>query len=251
MSHDLGNIPAATDRWQAHSARPSLVPRARLSLLALLLASVRIVDGCMARLDVPVDPQVDFAAHVESRGIVVDRSQNGEPAVLVPAPALPFTTGPTYLLQADDKTIAALWVKDPAHVTVRQTPDPSAPLVGRVEAHWNHGAINLTLKPANGPALHSGAFERIAGTLHPPVLSWYATTVLDVRGVYLAELRDDAGAPAGWFRVSISPYMAASRIYDGVLPSTIQEPLATAAAQLIDSDIDYIESRAVNPYLGN
>jgi len=224
---------------------------ARLCLLDLLLVAVGIGGGCRTKLDVPVDPRVDFAAHVESRGIVVDRAQGGEPAVLVPAPTLPFASGPTYLLRANDKTIAAFWVKDPAHVTVRQASDPSAPVIGRVEAHWNHGAITLTLKPVNGPELHSGEFERIAGTFHPAVLSWYATTVLDVRGVYLAELRDDAGAPAGWLRVSISPYMAAPRIYDGVLPPAIQEPLATAAAELIDADVDYIESRALNPYLGN
>jgi hypothetical protein len=211
-----------------------------------------MITGCtLGNLDVPVDPRVDFAAHAEHRGLVVDRSPGGEPAVLVPAPTLPFSAGPTYLLQAKDKTIAALWVKDPAHVTVRQTSDPTAPVIGRVEAHWNHGAINLTLEPVNGLELQSSVFERIAGTFHPAVLSWYATTVLDVRGVYLADLRDQTGAAAGWLRVSISPYMAAPRIYDGVLPPSVQESLAIAAVALIDSDVDYIEGRAVNPYLGN
>ena len=251
MSQDLGTVPQARDEPHADSAHRSKMLGARLCLLPLLLAVVGMGGGCMTKLDVPLDPRVDFAAHVESRGIVVDRAQDGEPAVLVPAHTLPFTAGPTYLLQANGKTIAALWVKDPAHVTVRQTSDPHAPVIGRVEAHWNHGAINLTLKPVNGPELQSGEFERIAGTFHPAVLSWYATTLPDVRGIYLAELRDDAGAPEGWLRVSISPYMAAPRIYDGILPPAIQEPLATAAAELVDSDVDYIESRAVNPYLGN
>ena len=45
--------------------------------------------------------------------------------------------------------------------------------------------------------------------------------------------------------------MAAPRIYDGVLPPSVQESLAIAAVALIDSDVDYIEGRAVNPYLGN
>ena len=225
-------------------------PRAPRSLLTLLLA-LGITAGCAPRLDVPVDPRVDFAAHVESRGLVVDRAPSGEPAVLVPAPTFPFSAGPTYVLQANDKTLAALWVKDPAHVTVRQTSDPNAPVIGRVEAHWNHGAIHLTLKPVDGPELQSSVFERTDGPAHPSVLTWYATTVLDVRGFYFAELHDPSGAPAGWLRVRISPYMAAPRIYDGVLPPTVQESLAAAAAELIDSDVDYIESRAVNPYLGN
>ena len=226
------------------------VPHPPRSLFALLLA-LGITAGCAPRLDVPIDPRVDFAAHVESRGLVVDRAPSGEPAVLVPARTLPFSSGPTYVLQANDRTLAALWVKDPAHVTVRQTSDPNAPVIGRVEAHWNHGAIYLTLKPVDGPELQSSVFERTDGPAHPSVLSWYATMVTDVRGFYFAELHDPSGALAGWLRVRISPYMAAPRIYDGVLPPTVQESLVTAAAELIDSDVDYIESRAVNPYIGN
>lgn len=208
--------------------------------------------ACARRpVDVAIDPSVDFAAHVEYRGLVVDRAQGGEPAVLVPAPTLPFSAGPTYLLEAQGKTIAALWVKDPAHVTIRQTPAPTAPVIGRVEAHWNHGAINLTLRPVDGPELHSGTFQRTDSPGVPGILSWNMTFLLDVRGMYEADLRDPAGAQAGWLRVRISPYMAAARIYDGVLPSSVPEPVATAAVALIDSDVDYIEDHAVNPYVGN
>ncbi len=217
----------------------------------ILLALGLTLTGCAARVTVPVDPRAEFAAHGEHRGLVVDRAHGGEPAVLVPARTLPFSSGPTYLLQAEDKTIAALWVKDPAHVTVRQTSDPAAPVVGRVEAHWNAGAINLTLRPVDGPELHTGVFERTDGPSLPSVLRWNAATVLDVRGRYEAELRDASGAPAGWLRVRISPYMAAGRIYDGDLPPSVPEALATAAVALVDSDVDYIEDHAVNVYLGN
>ena len=228
------------------------VASAALGLGALFLVLAAISSGCTQGVQaVPVDPGVDFAAHVEHRGLVVDRAQGGEPAVLVPAPTLPFSSGPTYLLRAHDKTIAALWVRDPAHVTVRPTADPEGPVIGRVEAHWNKGAINLTLKPIEGPELHTGVFERTDGPSLPAVLGSQATTVLDVRGMYQADLRDATGAPAGWLRVRISPYMAAQRVYDGVLPPTVAEPLATAAFALVDSDVDYIEDHAINVYLGN
>lgn len=217
----------------------------------LLVLSI-IVNGCAPRLHaVPVDPAVDFAAHVEHSGLVVDRAHGAGPAILVSARTLPFSSGPTYLLQAQGKTIAALWVKDPAHVTVRQTADPTGPVIGRVEAHWNERAISLTLKPVDGPELRSGVFERTDGPSLPAVLSAQANTVLDVRGMYQADLRDASGAPAGWLRVRISPYMAASRIYDGVLPPSVQEPLATAAVALVDADVDYIENHSLDVYMGN
>jgi hypothetical protein len=228
--------------------RPSL---ATCSVGALLLVLGTLIAGCAARpLDVPIDPGVDFAAHVEHRGLVIDRAPGGQPAVLAPAPTLPFTSGPTYLLQADNKTMAALWVKDAGHVTVRRTSDPAAPVIGRVIAHWNRGAISLTLVPVDGLELRTSEFERTAGPSHPAVLTQGAT-VLDVRGIYQAELHDPTGASAGWLRVRISPSMAAPRIYEGVLPAFVQEPLATAAIALVDSDVDYIENHAADVYLGN
>ncbi|HVM96094.1 MAG TPA: hypothetical protein VMT89_06880 [Candidatus Acidoferrales bacterium] len=224
----------------------------RPPLFRIFIATlISTLAGCAPKLvAVPVDPAVDFAAHVEHRGLVVDRAQGGEPAVLVPAPRPLFASGPTYLLQAQDKTIAALWVKDPAHVTVREAADPNAPLIGRVEAHWSGGAISLTFKPASGSELQAGTFQR-DGFGVPSSLSSQATTVLDVRGMYLSQLRDVKGDSVGWMRVRISPYMEASRVYDGVLPTTVGEPLATAAVALVDSDVDYIENQAVNPYIGN
>jgi hypothetical protein len=239
---------AATNSCFAHGLRR----RWRVGQGLLAGGVLLCVAGCAMRTHaVPVDPQVDFAAHEGHRGLVVDRAPGGDPAVLVTPGKLPFSSGPDYLLQDDGKTIAALWVKDPAHVTVRASADHSTPVIGRVQAHWIGGAINLTLDPANGPELHTGVFKRIDGPEYPKTLSSQATTVLDVRGMYEAELRDPSGAPVGWLRVRISPYMAASRIYDGDLPPSVQEPLATAAVALIDSDVDYIQGHTTDVYLGN
>src|SRR5579862_4723946 len=219
-------------------------------LVGVLLLGATL-NACVRQVTVPIDPNVDFAAHAESRGLVVDRAVGGQPATLVPAGTWFFSPGPTYLLEAQGQILAALWVKDPAHVTVRRTADSTAPVIGRVEAHWQGGAIHLTLKPADGPELHSGVFERTDGPGLPAVLGTQASTILDVRGMYQADLLDPNGKPAGWLRVRISPYMVAGRVYDAVLPAPVQEPLATAAIALVDSDIDYIEDHALNVYLGN
>lgn len=199
---------------------------------------------------ISTDPRVGFTAHLEHQGLVVDQARNGQPAVLVPAGSL-FSSGPNFLLQAGGKVLAALWVKDPGHVTVRRTADPDSPVLGRVEATWQHGAIRLTLKPGDGPPMQTGRFHRTDGPRHPELLSSEATTVLDVRGMYLATLHDAQGDDTGWMRVRISPYQDARRIYDADLPASVSEPLAAAAVVLVNSDVSYIRGRAVDVYLGN
>jgi hypothetical protein len=215
------------------------------------IASMFVLASCASPLRaVPVDPGVDFAAHVEHRGLVIDRAHGPEPAVLVPAGSL-FSRGPNYLLEADGKTLAALWVKDLAHVTVRRTADPAGPVLGRVGASWKEGAIRLTLTPADGPALQTGRFHRVDGPGPPELLTSDFGTVLDERGMYLAELRDEKGNAIGWLRVRISPYQAARRIYDADLPPSVPEPLATAAVALVNANIRESENHAVDVYLGN
>ena len=229
--------------------RPAAIIR---SIETFLISLAALVGGCGARpMHVPLDPRVDFAAHSEHRGLVVDRAEGGQPAVLVPASTLPFTSGPTYVLEGDGKTMAALWVKDAGHITIRQAADAAAPVLGRVQAHWHHGAISLTFTPVAGPELHTTEFQRTDGPVGPAVLGPQITTAPDIRGFYQADLLDSTGAPVGWLRVRLTPYMDASRVYDGVLPDSVQEPLATAAVELVDSDIDYIEGHATNVYLGN
>ena len=170
--------------------------------------------------------------------------------MLVPVGSL-FSSGPDFLLQAGGKTLAALWVKDSGHVTVRRSEDPSSPVIGNVEAARDHGAIRLTMKPADGPALQTGRFHRIDSPGLPAILGSQASTVLDLRGMYRAEIRDARGDTTGWLRVRISPYQGSRRIYDASLPASVQEPLAAAAVVLVNSDVSYTRSRAVDVYLGN
>lgn len=196
------------------------------------------------------DPTVDFTAHLEHQGLVVDQARNGEPAVLVPAGSL-FSSGPNFLLQAGGNTLAALWVEDQGHVTVRRTAAPDSPLIGRVTATWDHGAIRLTLTPADGAPTQTGRFHRIDGPGRPEILSSQATTVLDLRGMYLAKLRDAKGDDTGWLRVRISPYQESRRVYDATLPPSVPEPLAAAAVALVNSEVSYIRANAVDVYRGN
>lgn len=215
------------------------------------VAGLLALASCAAPLHaISTEPNVDFTAHLEHQGLVVDQAHNGEPAVLVPAGSL-FSSGPNFLLQAGGNTLAALWVQDPGHITVRRTADSASPVIGRVEATWDHGAIRLALQPVDGPPMQTGRFHRIDGPRIPEVLSTQATTVLDVRGMYLAKLHDAKGDDAGWLRARISPYQDARRIYDAALPASVSEPLAAAAVVLVNSDVSYIRDHAVDVYLGN
>jgi len=223
-----------------------------LGVLGALGLGLGIVSGCTPRVHaIPVDRDVDYAAHMEHQGLVVDEMPGASPAILVPAGWQTGPRGPRFLLQAHDKTMAALWFPRAGQMIVRKTADPASPLLGEVDANWNQGAIQLTFKPADGPEFKTGEFERIDGRVVTAALSSHVQTVLDVRGVYRAELRDANGASAGWLRVQISPHQAASRIYDGEVPPELNGPLTTAAIAMVDSDVDYIEDHALDVYVGN
>jgi hypothetical protein len=220
--------------------------------LGTVALAFSILAGCGSRLHaVPVDPNVDFAAHVEHSGLVVDEMSGAPPAVLVPAGWHVLTGGPRFLLRAEGQTIAALWFPEPDHMIVRQSADPQSPLIGEIHAGWTEGAIHLTLQPAHGAAFQTSEFGRIDGRVVTASLSSQARTTIDMRGTYRAELHDATGQPVGWLRVQISPYAAARRIYDGVVPAPLNGPLATAAVALLDYDVDYIRDHALDVHLGN
>jgi len=138
-----------------------------------------------------------------------------------------------------------LMIQDGAH----WPSDTTGP--GTVAAYPEHGAIRLVFTPADGSALSTGVFERVDGSVAPTALGLPAETVLDVRGVYRADLHDATGATVGWLRVRVSPFDVAPRIYDGNVPATLSpQSLTTAFAQL-DAEIDRIEAHAQDVYFGN
>jgi hypothetical protein len=100
----------------------------------------------------------------------------------------------------------------------------------------------------DGP-LRSDVFARQQGG-SPATLTRAAQTVLDVRGVYEAPVRDPHGKQVGWLRVRVSPYQAAPRIYEATLPGNVSPVLAAGAVAALDAEIDWIEAHTVNVYRG-
>jgi hypothetical protein len=186
---------------------------------------------------------VDFAAHPGYCGLVIDRMNDGQSAVLVRSqPRVP--EGPTHVLEEDGNTIAALWVTGHERVAVRQTSDATAPLIGEVLASTEHGAIHLTFHSSDGATFHTSAFTRIGSETLPNVLGEQMSHWLSVPGVYRADVRDARDVPLGWLRVQILPYQGLPRTYEGDVPGRLNGPLAAGAVALVNSEIDSIARHA-------
>jgi hypothetical protein len=198
---------------------------------------------------VPLDPAANFAAHAEHRGIVVDRMADGQQAVLVPNGRL-FTHRPPFLLEEDERDVAALRYDGARLVVNDDGGGQDTARVGEVDPSWSHGAIHLTFHPIGHEPLHTGAFHRV-GWGSPELLGQQASNVLDMPGIYRAEVRDAQERPVGWMRVEIGRFGPVLRVYDGELPNSINGPLAVAGVEQIQSDIDWVEQHAINPYVGN
>jgi hypothetical protein len=122
---------------------------------------------------------------------------------------------------------------------------------GIVDAYWERGAIRLAFKPADATGFRTDVFARIDGRQTAPVLGPRAVTSLDLLGVYRAQLRDAAGAPVGWLRVSVSEFGPAARVYDGSVPATLAPQMISTALARLDREIDWIEAHAQDVHLGN
>src|SRR5437763_10194479 len=214
----------------------------RHTLLVLLAcAACRLVSPPT----VPIDPVVDFAAHIEHDRIVVDRLPDGNRGVVEAPGWFRWGGAPTFVLTRDGQTVAGLWLTAPATVRVRGGRSPMSPIVTDVDPSWDDNAISLTLRPAGGALLRTSTFERTVTGGGPPVLSRIAQTSVDVRGTYRAVVRNAQGGEVGWLRVKISPYQESPRIYDGVLPSDVAPGTAAAIAVALCSEIDWIENHTL------
>ena len=216
--------------------------------VGLLLGLITSAGCALMPHDTPGDSGATFAAHVASRGLVIDKMEGGQAGVLELSTTP--SSGPQFVLYSGGVPTAALWLSG-ADTVVRAAPDSAAPTIGRVDASWDERAMRLTLTPEGDGVFSTSAFKRIEGGASPAALGQPAGSTLDLRGVYRAELLDGTGQPAGWIRVQFAHGWSAHRIYEGVLPAALNGPLAVAAVARLDAELTAVANRALNPYIGN
>ncbi len=214
----------------------------------LLVGALIVGAGCSwMSPTVPVEPDVTFAAHAASRGLVIDRMEGGQAGVL----ELSTTPrGPQLVLYSAGTATADLWISG-AEIVVRRPPPATAPPIGQVDATWDERAIRLTFKPEGDGTFSTSVFKRIAGGNGPAALGQSTDSLLDLRGTYQADVLDAQGASAGWIRVRFAHTWSAHRIYDGMLPAALNGPLAVAAVARLDAELTAVSRTAMDPYIGN
>jgi len=200
--------------------------------------------------EIPIDPAATFAAHTDSAGLVIDKMDSGQRGKLVPSTTALFEHGPQLLLETTTGPAAALWIEGP-DIVVRPTHDPSAPAIGRVDATWDNGAVQLTFIAEGNGTYRTTAFNRVSGSTAPVALGQPADLTLDMRGIYFAGLTDAEGAQAGWLRVRLGVNWGPMHVYEGVLPASVNGPLAVAAVARLEREINNVRAQAINPHLGN
>jgi len=217
----------------------------------LILTSLAVVTSACAVRTIPLDPDVTFGAHQESRKFVVDRPIAGKPALVTPATWIRLPGGAAWALRHDGDTLAGYWLDGNAGTIARAGIAVSDRPLGAVRPSWDDNAIRLRIEPPDGPPIQSDVFARTSPGGATPALSRNALSILDVRGRFQATLRDQAGHEVGWLRLRIGPYDPAPRIYEGVLPAGISEELAVATAVSLSTEIDWIEAHTLNVYQGD
>jgi hypothetical protein len=190
-----------------------------------------------------VDPAANFAAHMVEGGVEIDRMKNGQVAVLENPGWFHVPNQPTYVLRAEGETRAALGMFGRSRVVIRQEPSTIAPRTGEAIATWDAGAIRLALHPANAPVLQSDVFNREGGGGGPALLSREGSSLADRDGTYRATLRDAAGQPLGWLRVRLEPGEELGRVYEGQIPSTVDDALAAAAVLVLDGEVSWLSKK--------
>jgi hypothetical protein len=216
-----------------------------LTTTSLVTTAMLLVAACATTAAPPLvgtdDPDASFVAHDTRDGLVIDRMANGEPAVVEPAAPWPWTGAPSFVLRERGKVAAGLWLTSPAEVVVRGGADGGAPIAGRVEPSWENGAIRLTLRPAAGAPLHTGTFDRLSHGAGPSRLTRLAVDSLDMQGRYEAPLLTDGGERVGWLRVELAR-RSRRPVFEALLPASVDERLAAATAEALDSEIFWIDN---------
>jgi hypothetical protein len=208
--------------------------------MMVLLAAGLLGGGCVVAANpIPAEPGVTFAAHTVHGGLVVDHMQNGDTGMAQPEGGLSSLTHPEYDVHFNGANGDRRLVGTGPIVIHRGTSD-EGPVSGRVEPSWDDQAIRLTLRPTNGPPLKTDVFSRTDAAAGMDEITRTANTSLDLRGSYQATLRDPEGRDVGWLRVEVSPRGATMTKVEGVLPPTVGEGMAVAAAETLREEVDWI-----------
>jgi hypothetical protein len=209
---------------------------------AVVLAASLLGIGCgVGARPIPVDPGLTFAVHTVHGGLVVDRMANGDTGIAEPEGGWSSLTSPEFDVHFNGAGGDRRLVGTGPIVIHRGTSD-EGPVSGRVEPSWDNQAIRLTLRPASGPPLTTDIFTRVDTGGGMEELTRNAQDSIDLRGSYQAALRDPAGKEVGWLRIHVGPSYAMMATCEGVLPPTVGEGMAIAAAETLDTEISWIGS---------
>jgi len=215
--------------------------------MAGVLGIACAVSACVP-VTVPVtdlDPQATFAARQVHNGFSLDRLPDSDTGMVRPSRWIDLSGRPEFRVRTTRGTLGTLQLVSPARVVVH---DAGAQPAGDVDPTWDAGAIHLTLRPASGPPLRLGPFERIDGDSGFSVLTRNAQTSLDLQGTYRATILDARDQRIGWFQVrNVEPFGA--RLFQGIMPGMSPEEQAGLVIAL-NSEIDWIENRVVDVHRG-
>lgn len=217
----------------------------------MLAFAVTVGAGCGPPRRLAVEPDVTFAAHLEHEGVVFDRLAGDESAVVRPRSILRSPGTASYVLERAGRPAAALWLISTATVDARVADSSSAPVVASVMPQWSNGALRLTLAPTGATALQTDEFARVPPGGPSEALTRTLPSIIDLRGTYRAVVRDGSGAPVGWLRLRLGPYLEAPRLYDGVLPAAVGPELVAATTVALSSEVDWIEWHTLDVYRGS
>lgn len=216
-----------------------------------VVGAAAMTASCVHPPNIVPSPNVNFAAHVDHQGLIVDRVGRDQHGILESVAAVGFSKAPDFVLNIDGATEAAIWSQG-ADEVVRTAPDPAAPLIGNIHTIWDDSnAVRLVFETAGGATFRTDLFRRVDHSGEPQALGEPVTMTAHARGVYIAQIRDRDSTPVGWLRVEVaSRGSAVTQVYDGVLPSDLNGPLAVAAVVRLDSEVQAMRKNATDPYSG-